>query len=234
VKELTIISELCGQFGGSMRRAEQMMLQSKMGGADYVKVQLYDTYRMPGENRELWEYLSMTKPEFEQMKRFADSLNLGFFASAFHKDRFNWIRSTLSINKIASSLLISDFELCTFMVESKMFTFCSLGKWKEEELPFDSDNIVYMHCLCEYPHHYKRAIEVMPQKFEGKRIGYSDHCIGIEACKEAVRRGALFIEKHFTTDHNLDCKTEGAHLCSMDYDELVELRNFCDEYARKS
>jgi len=32
-----IISELCGQWGGSVRRAEQMILQSKMGGADAVK-----------------------------------------------------------------------------------------------------------------------------------------------------------------------------------------------------
>ena len=60
MKEIYIISELCGQWGGSIRKAEQMILQSKMGGANAVKVQLYDTYRMEGENRELWEYLSMT------------------------------------------------------------------------------------------------------------------------------------------------------------------------------
>ena len=37
-----IISELCGQWGGSIKRAEQMILQSKVGGADAVKVQLWD------------------------------------------------------------------------------------------------------------------------------------------------------------------------------------------------
>ena len=67
-----IISELCGQWGGSVRRAEQMILQSKMGGADAVKVQLYDTYRMPGENREKWEYLSMNRDNFKRLKEFAD------------------------------------------------------------------------------------------------------------------------------------------------------------------
>jgi len=88
-----------------------------------------------------------------------------------------------------------------------------------------------MHCICEYPHHYKRAMELMPIEFESPMEGYSDHCIGIEAAKEAVRRGAVYIEKHFTTNHNLECRTEGAHLCSMDYDELRNLRNFCDEYT---
>ena len=54
MNDVYIIAELCGQWGGSIRRAEQMILQCKMGGADAVKVQLWDTYRMPGDNRELW------------------------------------------------------------------------------------------------------------------------------------------------------------------------------------
>ena len=74
-----IISELCGQWGGSVERAEQMILQSKMAGANAVKVQLWDTYRMLGDNRELWEYLSMTKEQFLRLKKFADKLNIDFF-----------------------------------------------------------------------------------------------------------------------------------------------------------
>ena len=34
-----IISELCGQWGGSMSRAKEMINQSKTGGANAVKVQ---------------------------------------------------------------------------------------------------------------------------------------------------------------------------------------------------
>ena len=47
-----IISELCGQWGGSISRAKQMIDQSKDGGANAVKVQLWDTYKMPGYNRQ--------------------------------------------------------------------------------------------------------------------------------------------------------------------------------------
>ena len=82
MKDVYIISELCGQWGGSVERAEQMILQSKMAGANAVKVQLWDTYRMLGDNRELWEYLSMTKEQFLRLKEFADRLNIDFFASA--------------------------------------------------------------------------------------------------------------------------------------------------------
>ena len=36
-----IISEISPQFGGRVEEAEQMILQSKMAGADAIKVQLY-------------------------------------------------------------------------------------------------------------------------------------------------------------------------------------------------
>ena len=237
MQETIIISELCGQFGGSVRKAEQMMLQSKMAGADMVKVQLYDTYRMPGENRELWKYLSISEGELKQIDAFAKRLNMTLFASVFHEDKFQLSKTYgFPIIKIASSLLVSDFELCQKIVDYGKTVFCSLGKWelkkRDNIFPFSDDNVVYFHCVCEYPHYFKRAMELMPDKFTGKLLGYSDHCVGIEACKEAVKRGALYIEKHFTTDHLLQCKTEGAHQCSMDYQELTLLRNFCDEYAR--
>ena len=224
-----IISELCGQWGGSIRRAEQMILQSKLAGADAVKVQLYDTYRMPGENREIWEYLSMTREQFLRLKSFADNLHIDFFASAFHRDRFQWIRdSDIKVNKIASMLVKHDYEFCKEMIDTEMSTYCSLGRWTGNDYPFEDENVKYFHCVSKYPHSLKEAIQLMPSRFDDLLVGYSDHVVGIGACKEAVRRGATVIEKHFTTDRKLQCKTEGAHICSMTLDGLNELRIFCD------
>ncbi len=237
MKKIYIISELCGQWGGSIRRAEQMILQSKMAGASAVKIQLYDTYQMPGENRERWEYLSITFKQFMHLKRFSDDLRIDFFASPFHQDRFEWIRKEgLWINKIASCVLDWDFEFCEHMVQNTFKTICSLGSWTKNELPFahlkDLD-IYYMHCVSKYPHSFDEAFMKMPKQFSKDTIiGYSDHSIGIESCMEAVDRGAKIIEKHFTTDHSLQCSTEGAHVCSMNMKQLEELRNYCDRTIR--
>ena len=232
-KKVYIIGELCGQWGGDVPRAEQMILQCKMGGADAVKVQLWDTYRMPGENRERWEYLSMTQEQFVALKKYAKNLNIEFFASAFHEDRFNWmLEEDIEINKIASILPIMDFELCEKMVNTGMHTICSLGNWNKNEYPFANKNVVYLHCVSKYPHNLEEALEQLPKYFDDRLCGYSDHVIGIEACKEAVRRGAQIIEKHFTINKNLQSSTEAAHACSMTLDELIELRNFCDETTR--
>ena len=226
-----IISELCGQWGGSVERAEQMILQSKMGGANAVKVQLYDTYRMPGENRERWEYLSMTRGQFLRLKEYSDRLNIDFFASAFHEDRFEWIlEADLEINKIASSLPVDNFDLCKKMVSRDLLTYCSLGKWDKKDFPFMEDNVKYFHCVSKYPHTKQEGHDLLPKSFDEKLIGYSDHTIGVDVCKEAVRRGSKIIEKHFTIDHNLQSDTEGAHSCSMNMKELMELRNFCEKY----
>lgn len=224
-----IISELCGQWGGSVRRAEQMILQSKMGGADAVKVQLYDTYRMPGENREKWEYLSMNRDNFKRLKEFADRINIDFFASAFHEDRIEWMLSLgIKVNKVASSILDKNCTIRKEIFDNNLHkfdkTFVSLGQWNQDQLPIEDGRIVYFHCIPKYPHEKYEAINNMPDQFIDNIIGYSDHSIGIDACVESVKRGAKYIEKHFTTDHNLQSLTESAHLCSMNYDQLVNLR----------
>jgi len=224
-----IISEICGQWGGSVRKAEQMILQSKLMGADAVKVQLFDTYKMPGENRHLWEYLSMTKETFFRLADYCDSLHVDFFASAFDEERFEWIQeANLKYNKIASSLIELKPDLCKTMLDSGMKTFFSLGKWNKPGLPFQHENVEYFHCVSKYPHTLDEARQAMPLVFEGKTSGYSDHVVGIEATKEAVRRGAKYIEKHFSLNKNSQSKTEAAHACSMDMEDLRELRKFCD------
>tara|TARA_A100001011_G_C14312131_1_gene846068 strand:+ start:2943 stop:3659 length:717 start_codon:yes stop_codon:yes gene_type:complete len=232
-----IISELCGQWGGSIRRAEQMILQSKLAGADAVKVQLYDTYRMPGENRARWEYLNIDEDTFLRLRDFSWNLNLDFFASAFHEDMYQRLKiADLNINKVASIGLTGQFkELSDQMIKDKQFTrnYISLGQWKENDLPYshEGDRNVYFHCVPEYPHSYDRAIELMPDNFSKDYIhGYSDHSIGVDACKEAIRRGAMYIEKHYTISQTLQSKTEAAHLCSMDMKQLEDLRNFCEVY----
>jgi sialic acid synthase SpsE len=227
-----IISEICGQWGGSIRKAEQMILQSKMMGADAIKVQLFDTYKMPGQDRHLWEYLSMKKDDFLRLADYCERLNIDFFASAFDEERFNWIQErNLKFNKIASSLIEISPDLCKRMIDSGMKNFFSLGKWEKDSLPFENDNITYFHCIAKYPHTFDEAIQTMPASFDGKIQGYSDHSLGIDAAKEAARRGALIIEKHFSLDKTAQSRTEGAHLCSMDADDLRELRKFCDRIS---
>ena len=45
-RKVKIISEIHPQHMGSMEEAKRMILQSKMGGAQFVKVQLYNSQKL--------------------------------------------------------------------------------------------------------------------------------------------------------------------------------------------
>ena len=83
------------------------------------------------------------------------------------------------------------------------------------------ENIVVMHCNTEYPTPFEdvnlNALLTMKQELGLRRIGYSDHTVGIELPIAAIAMGATVIEKHFT----LDKKMEGPdHKASLDAAEL--------------
>lgn len=227
-----LVAELCGQHSGSMRRLEQMALQAKMAGADAVKVQLYDTYRMPGENRERWEYLGISFDELKGYKEYCDRLNLDLFASFFDEDRLQWcLDLDFPILKVASMVLKVWPELAEKCVASGRRVVISLGMydWEANGAPYDADNVEYLYCLARYPGTLD-DIHIPDFNTHPFFTGYSDHAPGNAAVFQAIMRGATFIEKHFTTSRTLQCDTEKGHFCAMEGPDLAAIRTFSDEY----
>ena len=62
-----------------------------------------------------------------------------------------------------------------------------------------------MHCVSSYPCSIKQAnlprIDYLNTLF--KQVGYSDHVPGINASIYSLKFSPVFIEKHFTLDHEL-------------------------------
>ena len=52
-RNVKIISEIHPQHYGSMSEIKRMIIQSKIGGADIVKIQLYDSKKLWGIVKEL-------------------------------------------------------------------------------------------------------------------------------------------------------------------------------------
>ena len=80
-----IISEISPQHGGDIAVAEQMILQSKLGGANAIKVQLYtpEQFNKPESHRMSYEQL-------EHLRDYADSLNISLFATPFQSKFLDW------------------------------------------------------------------------------------------------------------------------------------------------
>jgi sialic acid synthase SpsE len=222
-----IISELHNQYSGDLGVAEQMVLQSKLFGAQAVKIQLYDVAILYQNPRR--QYLSLTFDETRRLQEYARMLRIDFFASFFDDERLDWcLQLDFPVLKIASILLERNPDLCKRAVQSGRRTIVSLGKWDWKRLgpPYEAPNVEYLYTVSKYP----AVLEdlEMPDFHTSFFAGYSDHTIGTAASLYAIARGARILEKHYTLSPALQKETELAHAGAMTCDDLRTIRTFWD------
>lgn len=222
-----IISELHGQYGGKMASAEQMILQSKFGGADAVKVQLYspdfDPKSLNGDKP--GDYLSLTFDELKRLKEYADMLHIDFFASFFDEERLDWcLELNFPILKIANWVSVNKRDLAEKAMKTGKPVIMSINNdiITKEGKPFDAPNMHYLYTESLYPGMIEEL--KMPDFNNSFVEGFSDPTAGITAVAYALAHGAKIIEKHFTLDISWQKTKEKAHFGAMNYEQLQQIR----------
>lgn len=222
-----IISEISPQFGGVTEVAEQMILQSKMGGADAIKVQLY-TAKQFGQER---AYLEMTYDQLKHLKNYADKLNIALFATAFDHERLDWcLDLKLPYLKVAARMHKEFADLTNRIMDQKIPTFVSIPSDYDVKSVKIFDHAIYLHCIVKYPtlvHEFE-----MPNFKNSIFKGISDHTLGNSCALFASAHGATYLEKHYTLKKSFQFETEKAHLGAMDMQDLIELKNTAREFER--
>lgn len=220
-----IISEIFPQHSGDLEVAEQMILQSKMAGANAVKVQLYTATQFGAERA----YLELNYDGLARLKKYADTLNMPLFGTPFTMDRLDWcIDLKLPYLKVAARMHKESPELVEKIMSYKIPTFVSIPSDYDPDLVKKYDHAIYLYCIVKYP---TRVDEFSMPDFK-KTIfsGISDHTLGISGALYASAHGAKYLEKHFTLKHSQQFETEKAHLGSMDMKELAEIKNIAKEF----
>ena len=216
---------------GSMRHAKLLIEEAKACGADAIKFQAYNTNKIkqPWQSRYFELLLTEhTKEEFKELKEHCDKVGIEFFASAFDTERVKWLEELgVKRHKLASRS-IYDRELITAMEKTKKPIIASLGRWNDI-VPPKIKNAKFLYCVSEYPAYI--TSEMFPAKFgEGEAYeGFSDHSIGMYWCREAVKRGATIIEKHFTLDKRLPGNDQKG---SADPTEMKDFVTYCRQFER--
>jgi N,N'-diacetyllegionaminate synthase len=176
----------------------------------------------------MWKRVKLSSDELLILKKYAKKNNIDFFCSVFDFPSLEIVKK-LKINtiKIASSD-ITDIPLLKKIAKTKMKIFLSTGMASLKEINkalkiLGKNKLTLLHCVSLYPcplnkANIKRMIK-LKKKFNVK-IGYSDHCEGIDASLIAINNGASVIEKHFTDDK----KRKGAdHKLSADFSDLKQI-----------
>lgn len=115
--------------------------------------------------------------------------------------------------KVASRDL-TNLPLLNALAETKIPIILSTGMGGKAELDDaldvitkHHDDISILHCISEYPAHYKNinllTIKWLQKYYGNYVIGYSDHSIGIDIPLAAVALGSEILEKHITIDRNM-------------------------------
>ena len=220
-----IISEISPQFSGKLEVAEQMILQSKLAGADAIKVQLYTETQFGSERA----YLSMTYSDLERLKNFADNLNIPLFATPFTLDRLDWcLKLNLPYLKVAARMHLESPDLVKEIMKQNIPTFVSIPSDLHPDCVQKFDHATYLYCIVKYP---TRVDEFsMPDFNKSCFKGISDHTLGNSGALYASAHGASYLEKHFTLQNSHQFITEQAHLGAMTMDDLSSIKNISKEF----
>jgi N,N'-diacetyllegionaminate synthase len=224
---MKIISEIGINHNGDFRKMEELIRQSKEGGSDYAKFQLYNSQRVFGDDSRKKNEFTFEQVKF--LKDTCDFYNIEFFASVFDEEKIEWCEElNVNLYKIASRTVVKEKELCERVISLGKPVYVSLGFWEERVLPFYQDNVKYFNCISKYPTshaHYKNF------SYNSNVVGFSDHSYGISYALYNISRGAQVVEKHFTLNKGMDGND---HIGSMDLSDLKDLRKYGNEISNIS
>lgn len=194
---MLLVAEIGMNYNGDWNLARKLIRQAKHSGADIAKFQ-FGWRCAPGDIN------AMDAGQRRQLKSWCEEEGIEMMASLITDEALDWARELkLPRCKIASRTVVDHPELCRKILAEGKPTYVSLGMWNRPDLPFgppDGKTLFYIYCRSKYPTALS-DLTGFPERFSaGGYYGYSDHCLDLSACFQAIERGALYLEKHFTMD----------------------------------
>ncbi len=244
MSRVMIIAEAGVNHNGDLNTAKRLIDAAKEAGADAVKFQTYCAdllaapsakkadyqYENTGKNRSQYEMLKeleLSYDSFKELFTYCNDQNIRFLSSPFDEISMEYLDHLgVEIIKIPSGE-ITNYRYLKKAASLKKPIILSTGMSTVEEiqealnlLDEGGQEITLLHCSSAYPtpmedvnlnamFHLKKAFK--------RRVGYSDHTMGVEVAVAATALGACVIEKHITLDRTM---TGPDHKLSLEPNEF--------------
>lgn len=235
-----IIAEVGNNHEGDFALAKKLIALAAEAGADAVKFQTIRPEELvssanPERIAQLKRF-EFSDAQFVELARVASEQSIHFMSTPFSLDAVTMLTPLVPAFKIASGDN-NFYPLLECIAATGKPIIMSAGMAELDQIILSSarirqvwsqmgvqQNVAILHCLTAYPTPAEevnlRTIEFLEHYFP-RSVGYSDHCLGIEAAVAAVAVGARIVEKHFTIDKNYSSFRD--HQLSADPVEFAEM-----------
>ena len=238
-----IIAEIGQNHEGDTKQALRLVREAIACGVDAVKMQhlvadnLVDR-RLPTMGHsashktmhERFKSLELPWSTYETAQEICSDYGTDFIISPFSLPHFDRCAELADKIKIASGDLVYPRILQRAAICGKP-VIMSTGMASIMEIEAAAELLQpesVMHCISLYPTPSNLSqlirLRLLQSLLPHAKIGYSCHCIGIDACKIAIAMGATVIEKHFTLTPDAP---HGDHKHSLTPDTMRHLIEEC-------
>jgi sialic acid synthase SpsE len=196
-----LIAEIGNNFFGDIKKAKGLIKAANDSGADLIKGQAFkaDDIKSGSMSKRFYRACALSVDEYIELIDYARSIGNDMFYSIFSPG-FERLSLYQNWHKIAGSQTRAGMISETYDIENMIISVPgnsnleNIKKMKKAEFLYVTDY------LTEKPDLDHITILAM---WLGRQVGYSDHSIGIDACKRAYTDyGAHIIEKHFCIKKN--------------------------------
>lgn len=248
MKKVCIIAEAGVNHNGRIDLAKEMIRVAKDAGVDYVKFQTFRPQNLvskfaekaeyqkkstgSGESQlEMLEKLTLSDEDYFSLKSYCDEQQIGFISTPFDLDSIAFLEQlNMDFWKIPSGEITNlPYLEAIGRTGKKVVLSTGMSEISEVQEAISvlekngTKEITLLHCNTQYPTPFQ-DVELLAmtdlKKKTGKRVGYSDHSLGIEVPIAAVALGAEVIEKHFTLERTMEGPD---HLASLEPEDLKNM-----------
>ena len=240
-----IIAEAGVNHNGQLDLALSLCDAAKNAGVDAIKFQTFKTekiilrdtakatYQSSNTNFiesqfDMIKALELSFDQFDRIKQYCQKLDLLFLSTPDDEESLDFLVSMgIPVVKIGSGE-ITNIPFLRAIARKKMKVILSTGMATLGEIESaiyelekgGAKEISLLHCTTNYPcpmNEVNLAAMITLKNAFQKKVGYSDHTLGVEVSVAAVALGAEIIEKHFTLDTSLEGPD---HSASLDPEQL--------------
>ena len=216
---IIITAEIGLNWQGDIEIAKDMVWAAKEAGCDQVKFQFYRTKdfilddSITWQGQRQWDMFKRCEMNIHQLVELAvhtEKVGIGWHATPTNKQYVDILQGMGCKYVKNGSDFGSQFDLLRYMHHSGMQPIVSTGLRNAKELTdmvIACPSAIFLHCTSEYPCPPEHTNIARMRTMAGMalhRIGFSDHTQGSTAAVLAVGAGAVWIEKHFTLDNDME------------------------------